>query len=98
MTHVGWTHAPLFNSLNLLIWSGFYFFTKKVTPIIGVFPSENFPKEKYFSPSNKFFSKKSIFPTLIQSTVTRFSEQAHSQPERSAAKSAKMHVTNILVV
>ena len=35
------------------------FFTKKVTPIIGVFPSANFPQEKLFSPSNQFF------PTLI---------------------------------
>ena len=50
------------------------FFTKKVTPIIGVFPSANFPQGKYFSPSNQFFPKKSIFPTLIQSIVMRFSE------------------------
>ena len=26
-----------------------FFFTKKVTPIIGVFPSADFPQEKYFS-------------------------------------------------
>ena len=75
-----------------------FFFTKKVTPIIDVFPSANFPKEKYFSPSNKFFPKISIFPTLIQSIVMRFSEKTHSQPERLAAKLAKMHVTNVLVV
>ena len=75
-----------------------FFFTKKVTPIIGVFPSPNFPQGKYFSPSNQFFPKKSIFPTLIQSIVTRFSEYTLSQPERSAAKLAKMHVTNVLVV
>ena len=38
------------------------FFTKKVMPIIGVFPSANFPQEKYFSPRKVFFPKKSIFP------------------------------------
>ena len=52
----------------------FFFLTKKVTLIIGVFPTANFPQEKYFSPSNHFFPKKSIFPTLIQSIVTRFRE------------------------
>ena len=62
-----------------------FFFTKKVMPIISVFPSANFPQEKYFSPSNQFFPKKSIFPTLLQSIVTRFSEKTHSQPERSNA-------------
>ena len=29
------------------------FFSKKVTLIIGVFPSVNFPQEKYFSPRNQ---------------------------------------------
>ena len=29
------------------------FFTKKVTPIIGVFPSVNFPQEKYAEPKKK---------------------------------------------
>ena len=47
------------------------FFTKKVTPIIGVFPSVNFPQAKYFSPSNHFFPKKPIFPTLIQKVLLR---------------------------
>ena len=51
-----------------------FFFTKKVMPIIGVFPSANFPQEKYFTPSNHFFPKKPIFHTLIQSIVTRFRE------------------------
>ena len=77
--------------------SGF-FLTKKVTPIIGVFPSANFPQEKYFSPSNQFSPKKSVFPTLIQGIVMRFSEQTHSKPGRPAAKLVKMHVTNVLVV
>ena len=52
----------------------FFFFTKKVTPIIGVFPSANFPQEMYFSPSNHFLPKKPIFPALIQSIVMGFSE------------------------
>ena len=69
-----------------------------MTPIICVFHSANFPQEKYFSPSNHFFPKKPIFGTLIQSIVTRFSEKTHSQPERWAGKSAKMHITNVLVV
>ena len=73
--------------------TGFFFFTKKVTPRIGVFPSANFPQEKYFSPSNHLFPKKPILPTLIQSIVMRFSEWTLSQPERSAAKLAKMHVS-----
>ena len=75
-----------------------FFFTKKVTPIIGVFPSANFPQEKYFSPRKVFFPKQSIFPTFMQSNVTLFSEQTHSQPERSAAKLAKMNVINVLVL
>ena len=33
----------------------FFFLMKKVTPIIGVFPSANFPQERYSSPSNQFF-------------------------------------------
>ena len=75
-----------------------FFFTKKVTLMIGVFPSANFPQEKYFSQSNHFSPKKPIFPTLIQSIVMRFSELTHSQPKRLAAKSAKMHGTNVLIV
>ena len=56
------------------------FFSKKVTPIFGVFLSLNFPKEKYFprdinfSPSNQFFPTKPIFHTLIQSIITQFRE------------------------
>ena len=42
---------------------GVFPLTKKVTLVICVFPSANFPQEKYFTPSNQFFSKKSIFPT-----------------------------------
>ena len=38
------------------------FFTKKVTLIIGVFPSANFAQEKYFSPSNQFFLQEINFP------------------------------------
>ena len=66
-----------------------FFFTEKVTQTSCVFPLANFPQEKYFSPSNPFFPKKPIFPTLIQT---------HSQTERSTAKSAEMHETNVVVV
>ena len=68
-----------------------FFFTKKVTPIIGVFPSANFPQEKYFSPSKVFFPKQSIFPQEINFPYvdTKYCY---------AAKLAKIHVTNVLVV
>ena len=39
-----------------------FFFTKKVTPIIGVFPSANFPQEKYFSPKQSIFPQEINFP------------------------------------
>ena len=58
---------------NSFLCSGFLL-TKKVTPIIGVYPSANFPQEKYFSPSNQFFPNESNFSTFIQSNVRRFSE------------------------
>ena len=51
---------------GLSIYRAGFFYTKKVTPIIGIFPSANFPQEKYFSPSNQFFLKKPIFPSLKQ--------------------------------
>ena len=38
---------------DLMVIQGF-FFTKKVTPIIGIFPSANFPQEKYFSQAINF--------------------------------------------
>ena len=39
-----------------------FFFTKKVTQVIGIFPSANFPQEKYFSPSSQFFPQEINIP------------------------------------
>ena len=38
------------------------FFTEKVTPIISVFPSTNFPQGMYFSPEQSLFLQETEFP------------------------------------
>ena len=71
---------------------------------VRVFVNRRLPLSK-FSPRKVLFPQQSISPQEINFPyfdtkffVLGFSEQTQSQTERSTAKSAKMHVSNILIV
>ena len=73
------------------------FFTMKVTPIIGVFSSANFPQEKLFSPKQSIFPQeislrwyKVLLPDLVNRPTL--------SPKDRLQILAKMHVTNVLIV
>ena len=76
-------------------WFFFFFFTKKVTRNISIFPSANFPQEKFFFMQAIYFSSRNQFFLLWYKVLLH---DLVNQTERSTAKSAEMHETNVLVV
>ena len=67
--------SPSTSGENTLACQGFFFFTKKVTRIFGVFPSANFSQQKYFPRAINFFPRNQFsilcYKVLLRNLVNK---------------------------